>query len=193
MVVGIHIRRFALIKPEKGFLCKKSNSDNTYLIQNNKRTGHEQLVHHIRRGGENSGSNKGDKKGVFTVFCQKRCIDYANFGKKNHQHRQFKDNAKGKEQPQGQGKILTNSRHGIKELTGVPDQKTKSGREDDKITKGRSADKTKGGNESKGQQDFFLMPVQAWSDKTPYLEKNYRAGSKNTADERELQIKKNPS
>ena len=37
------------------------------------------------------------------------------------------------------------------------------------------------------------MPVEAWGDKAPYLVKNDRAGQQDTADEGELQVKKNPS
>ncbi len=192
-LTGFLISTFIFDKADKGLFGEKTHRQNADLIENDQRTSHEQLIDDIRCGRQNGGDDKGDKKGVFTVFRQKRRVNNTDLGKKDHQHRQFKDHAECKQQPQGQGKILTDRRHGVKKLTGVADQKPKCGGKDDKITKGRTAYKTEGGDEGKREQDLFFMLVQARSDKTPYLEKNNRTGGKNTADKGELQIKKNPS
>ena len=172
---------------------KKVYRVNAHLVKQNQRPGHEKLIHHIWRRGQNGGNDKRSQYSVFSVFSQKISINKPHLGKKDHQDRQFEDGAKGKQKPQGQGKIFTDPGHGIKNITGIANQEAKCRWENDKIAKGGASDKTKRGNKGKRQKNTFFMPVKAGRDKAPYLKENDRAGKENTADKGELQIKKNPS
>lgn len=64
----------------------------------------------------------------------------------------------------------------------VAGQKTKGGRKNNKISKSGPTQKADSGKKCKGKSDSFFMMVKTRGNKSPDLEKNYRAAQKNSAD-----------
>lgn len=163
------------------------------FIENNERHRHEQLIDHIRGGGEDGGDDKGKEKGVFAVTGQKGMINDAEAGEQHHEHRHFKRHPKGDEQPQAERKIFLDRGQGGEKIGGVAHEKTESGRKDDVIAEGGPAEEAEGGKEGEGDDHPLFMLIETRGDKDPDLPEDHRAGQENAADQGELQIKKKAS
>ncbi len=100
----------ARLKIRESLPAKEPYGNDTDLIQNHQRHRHHQLIDDIRSWGQDRRNNKINKNCILTITVQKSDINHAYLGQKDHQHGHFKDDAKGKEQTKGQGKILTDRR-----------------------------------------------------------------------------------
>lgn len=114
---------------------------------------------------------------------QKRDTDQAYLSQYHHKYRQFKNDAKGDQQPNRQRKVFLYRRQRTEELSGVAKQETEGGRKNDKVTKGGPAQKTQGGEKNKGNKNPFFMLIETWGDKLPDLPENNRTRKEDTANQ----------
>lgn len=172
----------SLAKTGERLSGKQPDRPDADFIQDDQGHGHEQLIHHIRGRSQNSGDDKGQEDGIPSMPVQKRDTDQAHLGQQHHEYRQFKNDAKGDQQPQAQGEIFLYRRQRAQEISSVAEQETEGGRKNDKITKAGPAQETQGGEKYKGNKNPFFMPVQTRGDKLPDLPENDRRGQEDAAD-----------
>ena len=94
---------------------------------------------------------------------------------------------------QGQRKIFGNRGQRGQKIIVVAYEKAEGRGKNHQVSESRSAEKTECGEDRERDYNLFFMLEKTGGDKAPDLRKNYRRCKENTADQRELQIKKNPS
>jgi hypothetical protein len=162
----IQFVRFSF-KTSKSLASEKPDGDNTDLVEDQKWHSHHHLINYIRCRREYCSDDKIYQNSVFPITVEKGNGYQAGSGKKNHQYRHLKDDAKSKKKPNRKGKILTDSWHGGQEFVVVANQKFKGRRENNKISKGGSAKEKDRRDNGERNHDPFFMFVQTGRDKTP--------------------------
>ena len=175
-----------LLKIAKAFATEEPNGQDANLIEDHQGNPHHHLVNDIGSRSENGGYDEVDQNGILAVAIEKRNIDQADLGEKNHEYRHLEDGPEGQKQAGGQGEIFAHRWQRGQIIIVVSNQKPESGRKDNQIAKSGAPDKTAGGQHDEGDQDLLFMLEQTGGDEAPDLGKDDRTGQQNTCDQGKL-------
>jgi hypothetical protein len=97
-------------------LSKDLGTDDAHLVENNQRPCHQELIHHIRRGGDDGCDHEAQQDGVFPVPAQKARGDDPEPGQHGHDQRKLKDKAEGNQKRGRKAQILSHGGEGLNKI-----------------------------------------------------------------------------
>lgn len=124
------------------------------------------LSYHIGSRGDNSGNSKNSQNSIFKVFNHPPRSYQAHSGEKEDQRRQLKDKGDPQQNSKSQGEIFVHSDDCL-EILAHGQKKTTGPGEDDEVAEDGPQEEENRGEQDEGDNIFFFMLIEAWSDKIP--------------------------